>query len=97
MWKYSKAENKIWCRLAKNVITPTTKSAEHDEPIGPKEIVSDGLMTQKEWDEVRIPLSIHSPTHAPAHFLPLPYLPFLALLPFLPAFFLSFTVVIICR
>eukprot|EP00884_Botryococcus_braunii_P013198 jgi/Botrbrau1/2187/Bobra.101_2s0020.1 len=39
-------------KLPHNVITPTTKSAEHDEPIGPREIVADGLMTQKEWDEV---------------------------------------------
>ena len=33
------------------IITPTTKSDEHDEPLTPQEIVSQGLMTQKQWDE----------------------------------------------
>src|SRR3989338_2035750 len=32
------------------IITPTTKSTEHDEKISPKEIVKRGLMTQREWD-----------------------------------------------
>eukprot|EP00879_Flechtneria_rotunda_P005001 GHRR01005277.1.p1 GENE.GHRR01005277.1~~GHRR01005277.1.p1 ORF type:complete len:333 (+),score=55.36 GHRR01005277.1:3-1001(+) len=39
-------------RLAANVITPTTKSEEHDEPISPAEIVSRGLMSQENWDAV---------------------------------------------
>ncbi len=34
------------------IITPTTKSEEHDEKITPKEIVENGLMTQEEWDYV---------------------------------------------
>ncbi len=33
------------------IVTPTTKSGEHDEPLTPQEIVSKGLMTQKQWDE----------------------------------------------
>jgi len=32
------------------IITPTTKSEEHDESITPDEIVSRGLMTAREWD-----------------------------------------------
>ena len=34
------------------LVTPTTKSDEHDRLISPKEIVSEGLMTQAEWDYV---------------------------------------------
>lgn len=37
-----------------NVITPTTKSAEHDVPISAKEIVRQGLMTPAEWDEASL-------------------------------------------
>lgn len=33
------------------IITPTTKSDEHDEKISPAEIVKQGLMTQEDWDE----------------------------------------------
>lgn len=33
------------------IIDPTSKSDEHDEPLTPQEIVSRGLMTQKQWDE----------------------------------------------
>ena len=36
-----------------NVITPTTKAEDHDEPISPREIVQAGLMTQEDWDAVR--------------------------------------------
>ncbi|MBD3164157.1 phosphoribosylaminoimidazolesuccinocarboxamide synthase [Candidatus Woesearchaeota archaeon] len=32
------------------IITPTTKSDEHDEKISAKEIVKRGLMTQEQWD-----------------------------------------------
>lgn len=38
-------------KLAEPVLTPTTKDKEHDRPISPKEIVSEGWMTQDEWDE----------------------------------------------
>ena len=34
------------------ILTPTTKSNEHDRLISPTEIVSEGLMTQTEWDYV---------------------------------------------
>lgn len=37
-------------RLSANVITPTTKSEEHDEPISPADIVGRGLMSQADWD-----------------------------------------------
>lgn len=33
------------------VLTPTTKEKEHDRPITPAEIVSEGWMTQADWDE----------------------------------------------
>lgn len=39
-------------RLSSNVVTPTTKAADHDEPISPAEIVARGLMTQAQWDTV---------------------------------------------
>lgn len=40
------------CRLEANVVTPTTKAADHDEPIAPRGIVERGLMSQAEWDQV---------------------------------------------
>lgn len=39
-------------RLAQNVITPTTKAEDHDEPISPADIVRQGLMSQEDWDAV---------------------------------------------
>ena len=39
-------------KLAKNIITPTTKADDHDQLITPTEIVKQGLMTQFEWDYV---------------------------------------------
>jgi phosphoribosylaminoimidazole-succinocarboxamide synthase len=36
--------------LAKNLLTPTTKDAVHDELISAEEIVSSGRMTQEDWD-----------------------------------------------
>ncbi len=38
-------------RLNMPVLTPTTKETEHDRPISPAEIVSEGWLTQAEWDE----------------------------------------------
>ncbi|KAK9067798.1 hypothetical protein SSX86_011909 [Deinandra increscens subsp. villosa] len=38
-------------RLPKNIITPTTKAADHDVPITPDEIVQQGLMSQADYDE----------------------------------------------
>ena len=40
-------------RLERNVITPTTKAEDHDEPISPDEIVERGLMTQHQWAQAR--------------------------------------------
>lgn len=37
-------------RLAANVLTPTTKAEEHDEPIAPEDIITRGLMTQEDWN-----------------------------------------------
>ena len=39
-------------RLPHSIVTPTTKSDEHDRPISPADIVSEQLMTQEQWDEV---------------------------------------------
>ena len=39
-------------RLAENVLTPTTKAADHDVPVSPEEIVDRGLMSQADWDAV---------------------------------------------
>lgn len=38
-------------QLSEPVITPTTKETDHDRPISPKDIVSEGWMTQAEWEE----------------------------------------------
>lgn len=37
-------------RLTKPMLTPTTKEKEHDRPITPTEIVSEGWMTQEAWN-----------------------------------------------
>jgi phosphoribosylaminoimidazole-succinocarboxamide synthase len=37
-------------RLAKNIITPTTKEATHDRPVTPDEIISEGWLTAKQWE-----------------------------------------------
>jgi len=64
LWTHYKAGSREYCgnhfpngmvknqRLAQNVLTPTTKSEDHDVPISPQDIVKQGLMTQSEWDEV---------------------------------------------
>ena len=41
-------------KLSVSVLTPTTKETEHDRPISPKEIVSEGWMTQADWDEASV-------------------------------------------
>ena len=37
-------------KLGANMLTPTTKEEHHDRPISPDEIVSEGWMTQVDWD-----------------------------------------------
>jgi phosphoribosylaminoimidazole-succinocarboxamide synthase len=37
-------------KLAKPLMTPTTKDAKHDRSISPEEIIQEGLMTKEEWD-----------------------------------------------
>ncbi|XP_060217889.1 phosphoribosylaminoimidazole-succinocarboxamide synthase, chloroplastic [Lycium barbarum] len=39
-------------KLTENILTPTTKAADHDVPVTPDEIVQRGLMTQADYDEV---------------------------------------------
>lgn len=39
-------------KFERPILTPTTKSEEHDEKISAKEIVSRGLMSQEQWDFV---------------------------------------------
>jgi phosphoribosylaminoimidazole-succinocarboxamide synthase len=62
LWTHYKAGAREYCgnafpdgmrkndRLARNVITPTTKAEDHDEPISPADIVGRGLMSQQDWD-----------------------------------------------
>ncbi|KAL2473994.1 Phosphoribosylaminoimidazole-succinocarboxamide synthase [Forsythia ovata] len=38
-------------KLPENILTPTTKAADHDVPVTPQEIVQRGLMTQDDYDE----------------------------------------------
>jgi len=38
-------------KFATPIITPTTKSDEHDRKISAKEIVNEGLMSQEDWDK----------------------------------------------
>ncbi|KAK1295185.1 hypothetical protein QJS10_CPA16g00614 [Acorus calamus] len=38
-------------KLATNIITPTTKAADHDVPVTPNEIIERDLMTRDEYDE----------------------------------------------
>jgi phosphoribosylaminoimidazole-succinocarboxamide synthase len=37
-------------RLAKNIVTPTTKETTHDRPVTPKEIVDEGWLTAEQWE-----------------------------------------------
>lgn len=37
-------------KLEADMLTPTTKEEHHDRPISPSEIVSEGWMTQEDWD-----------------------------------------------
>ena len=37
-------------KLKENILTPTTKEEHHDRPIAPEEIVSEGWMTQEDWN-----------------------------------------------
>lgn len=45
-------------KLEQVVLTPTTKSDEHDRPLTSKEIVSEGLMSEKLWQKV-VEISLH--------------------------------------
>ncbi|MCO5583046.1 hypothetical protein L7F22_036952 [Adiantum nelumboides] len=40
-------------RLSSNIVTPTTKAIDHDLPIAGEEIVGRGLMSQKDFEDVR--------------------------------------------
>lgn len=44
------AENQ---KLPETIITPTTKGAEHDEPLAPDDIIERRLLSPGHWDEVR--------------------------------------------
>ena len=37
-------------KLESNMLTPTTKEEHHDRPVSPNELVSEGWMTQEDWD-----------------------------------------------
>ena len=38
--------------LDTNMLTPTTKAEHHDRPISPDDIISEGWMTQKDWEHL---------------------------------------------
>ncbi|EXB75574.1 Phosphoribosylaminoimidazole-succinocarboxamide synthase [Morus notabilis] len=38
-------------KLPANILTPTTKAADHDVPVTPDEIISSGLMTEADYEE----------------------------------------------
>ena len=42
----------FYSRLERNVITPTTKAADHDEPISPDDIVAQNIISQEDWHVV---------------------------------------------
>ncbi|CAL5229319.1 g12625 [Coccomyxa viridis] len=62
LWTHYKAGEREYCgntfpdglrkndRLKENVVTPTTKAADHDVPISPEEIVAQGLVSQEDWN-----------------------------------------------
>jgi len=39
-------------KLENIVLTPTTKSDEHDRPLTSKEILKEGLMSEKLWQKI---------------------------------------------
>ncbi|CAM8973070.1 unnamed protein product [Rhodiola kirilowii] len=39
-------------KLSANILTPTTKAADHDVPVTPKEIIEQGLMSPEDYEEV---------------------------------------------
>lgn len=52
------------------MVTPTTKAADHDEPIAPRDIVARGLMSQAHWDLVRCRHTRHTLLHAAVSLAP---------------------------
>uniref|UniRef100_A0A0E0QSJ6 Phosphoribosylaminoimidazole-succinocarboxamide synthase, chloroplastic n=1 Tax=Oryza rufipogon TaxID=4529 RepID=A0A0E0QSJ6_ORYRU len=40
-------------KLSANILTPTTKAADHDVPVTPEEIINSGLMSKEDFDEAR--------------------------------------------
>ncbi|PAN12858.1 hypothetical protein PAHAL_2G295600 [Panicum hallii] len=38
-------------KLSANILTPTTKAADHDVPVSPDEIIKSGLMSKEDFDE----------------------------------------------
>ena len=42
-------------KLEQQVITPTTKSTSHDMPISAQEILDQGILSQQDWDQARLP------------------------------------------
>lgn len=47
-------------KLAKPLLTPTTKDIKHDRPISPEEIIAEGFMTAEDWEQAsRIALQLY--------------------------------------
>ena len=78
LWTHYKAGERDYCgnklpenmrkndKLEEAIITPTTKAADHDVPISPQEILSQGILLEKDWHQVR-----SLPTSAMQLYLPL--------------------------
>lgn len=42
-------------KLEEAIITPTTKAADHDVPISPQAILSQGILSQQDWHQASVP------------------------------------------
>lgn len=38
-------------KLDRHLLTPTTKAADHDRPVSPREILEEGLMNERDWSQ----------------------------------------------
>lgn len=57
-------------KLAKNILTPTTKEEEHDRPISAEDIIAEKWMTQDDWDvcaEAALKVFVHGQKIADEH------------------------------
>ncbi len=75
LWTHYNAGERTYCgnsfpdgmrkndKLEQQVITPTTKSTSHDVPISAQEILDQGILSQQDWDQARIPCASRTLLH----------------------------------